>query len=178
LEAEFRRNFAPGLSTGQGGPPADGLLAWAEQIGRIPARAQTLAQWNDLEHDVVLPRVNQVLSALDGALGKSQLGDGWRDFRGRYGEALESLLLAVRHRAAERSRTRVKRIHDALEKHLPESRRNAPLSQKALWVLASTPGVSCVLVGMRSPEYVEDALAMMGWEAVAEPKLVLTSTSA
>ena len=178
LEAEFRRNFAPSLSTGQGGPPAESLLSWAEQLGRIPARAQTLPQWNELEHDVVLPRVNQVLSALDGALGKSQNADAWRDFRGRYGEALEGLLLAVRERAAERSRARVKRIHDALSKHVPEERRDAPLSQKALWTLASTPGVTCVLVGMRAEEYVDDAIAMMSWEPLADPKKALAATSA
>ena len=68
-------------------------------------------------------------------------------------------------------------IHDALEKHLPEARRVAPLSQKALLVLKSTPGVSCVLVGMRSSEYVEDALGMMAWEPLSESKLALASTS-
>ncbi|MEC4674602.1 MAG: hypothetical protein VST68_10470, partial [Nitrospirota bacterium] len=42
------------------------------------------------------------------------------------------------------------------------------LSRKALWTVASTPGVTCVLNGMRSPEYVTDALGILSWEPLAE----------
>ena len=51
-----------------------------------------------------------------------------------------------------------------LDPLLPESRRKESLSRKALWILTSTPGVTCVLNGMRSPAYVDDSLAIMGWE--------------
>ena len=37
------------------------------------------------------------------------------------------------------------------------------------WVLASTPGVSCVLVGMRRPAYVVDAMGILGWEPLQDP---------
>jgi predicted aldo/keto reductase-like oxidoreductase len=37
-----------------------------------------------------------------------------------------------------------------------------------LWVLTSTPGITCVLNGMRSPTYVDDSLAIMGWEPLTE----------
>ena len=30
-------------------------------------------------------------------------------------------------------------------------------------MVASTPGVSCALIGMRRPAYVEDALAVLAW---------------
>ena len=46
------------------------------------------------------------------------------------------------------------------------------MSRKALWVLASTPGVTCVLNGMRSPSYVDDSLAVMGWEPLKEVRQV------
>jgi aryl-alcohol dehydrogenase-like predicted oxidoreductase len=52
-------------------------------------------------------------------------------------------------------------VIEALDPLLPEDRRRDSLSQKALAVLASTPGVTCILVGMRKRSYVEDALAVL-----------------
>jgi len=46
---------------------------------------------------------------------------------------------------------------------LPEGRRGETLSRKAIWIAASTPGVTSVLVGMRRPEYVDDVLAVIEW---------------
>ena len=48
-------------------------------------------------------------------------------------------------------------------------KRSAPLSQKALFVLTRTPGVTCALVGMRQPRYVDDALAALS--ADSEPDI-------
>jgi len=42
------------------------------------------------------------------------------------------------------------------------------LSRKALWILASTPGVSCVLNGMRRPTYVDDSLGILAWPPLDE----------
>jgi predicted aldo/keto reductase-like oxidoreductase len=52
-----------------------------------------------------------------------------------------------------------------LDPLLPEARRKESLSRKALWVLASTPGVTAVLNGMRTRDYVKDSLAILGWES-------------
>jgi uncharacterized protein len=46
------------------------------------------------------------------------------------------------------------------------------LSRKALWVLVSTPRVTCVLNGMRTPAYVEDSLAVLGWTPLTEVRTV------
>ena len=59
---------------------------------------------------------------------------------------------------------------------LPAARRGEPLSRKAIWVLSSTPGVGNVLVGMRRPEYVDDAMAVEAWEPLADPLAVLRRT--
>jgi hypothetical protein len=68
-------------------------------------------------------------------------------------------------------------VSAALDPLLPVDRRGAPLSRKALWVLASTPGVSAVLVGMRRPAYVEDATAILDWPPLAEPRSVYETLS-
>jgi uncharacterized protein len=54
-------------------------------------------------------------------------------------------------------------VTELLDPALPQERRSATTSQKALHVVASAPGVSCVLVGMRRPAYVDDATEVLGW---------------
>jgi hypothetical protein len=61
------------------------------------------------------------------------------------------------------NRGAVWQLSELLDPTLPEESRGEPLSRKALWVLASTPGVSCVLLGMRRPEYVDDAMPVTEW---------------
>ena len=61
------------------------------------------------------------------------------------------------------NRGAVWQLTELLDPALPEESRDEPLSRKALWVLASTPGVSCVLLGMRRPEYVDDAMPVTEW---------------
>jgi aryl-alcohol dehydrogenase-like predicted oxidoreductase len=41
-----------------------------------------------------------------------------------------------------------------------------------LWVIASTPGVTCVLNGMRTGQYVEDSTAILGWNQLSDPEAV------
>ena len=41
-----------------------------------------------------------------------------------------------------------------------------------MWFAASTPGVTCVLNGMRTVEYVRDALGVMEWEPLDDVQQV------
>jgi aryl-alcohol dehydrogenase-like predicted oxidoreductase len=169
LEEEFRRSLAPGIRSASGGPSAQSFFNWAEQLGQLPAQLESLEQWQEIEGGVIGPRVGQVLSALDRAFG-AQPANVWRDWRDRYLPALDGVLRALRRRAADRSRVRSKRLSSVLDPLLPDERRAESLSRKALWALSSTPGVTCVLVGMRQPDYVEDALGMMAWPPAPAPE--------
>jgi len=60
-------------------------------------------------------------------------------------------------------------VSDAIDPLLPGERRGESLSRKALWVLAGTPGVTSILVGMRQPSYVQDAMGILAWPPVLEP---------
>jgi aryl-alcohol dehydrogenase-like predicted oxidoreductase len=63
---------------------------------------------------------------------------------------------------AQRQHPRITReIRAAIEPYLPPSLRNESLSRLALAFVTSTPGVSCVLCGMRNEAYVADALGVM-----------------
>lgn len=70
---------------------------------------------------------------------------------------------ALEEAAAARLRRFTAAIGEAIDPVLPASRRSESLSRKAIWILASTPGVSTVLVGMRREPYVRDAMGVLAW---------------
>jgi hypothetical protein len=111
---------------------------------------------------MIRPRNQQLFRALDDGL-VGEVGEQWQDWRDRYVPELEGLLDAVRAIATERSHREIHPVRQALEAELPEGYHNESLSRLALWTLTSTPGVSSVLVGMRRPTYVDDALGVLEW---------------
>lgn len=169
LEEEYRKDLAPAVQhSGQGMLPGD-FFRWADELGRIRAQVQGLEHWEQIEQQMVAPHVNQVLRALSEAFTGS-VAEQWEAWRDRYVRELLALLRTLHYEAAERSRLRAGEVHRALDPLLPESKRKASLSQKALWVLACTPGVTSVLVGMRSPAYVDDALEVLRWDSLSDPR--------
>jgi aryl-alcohol dehydrogenase-like predicted oxidoreductase len=85
---------------------------------------------------------------------------------------LVALLRTVRREATLKSKGKTQAVTAAIDPLLPEHRRKEPLSRKALWVLISTPGVTSVLNGMRTPAYVEDSLGVLEWEPLGDPRSV------
>jgi uncharacterized protein len=165
LEDEYRKTIAPAIQhSGQGMAPAD-FFQWSHELARVRSQVQGLEHWEQIEHHMIAPHVNQVVQAVTRhAAGKiAELWEAWRE---RYVPELLTLLRGLRREATERSRTNTAAIAAAIDPLLPELRRQESLSRKALWVLTSTPGVTCVLTGMRTPVYAEDALAVLGWEQV------------
>ena len=112
---------------------------------------------------MIAPHVNQVIQAISRHL-TGTAAEQWEAWRDRYLPQLLTLLRELRREATDRSRAKTAAVSAILDPLLPESRRNESLSRKALWVLTSTPGITCVLNGMRSPTYADDSLAIMGWE--------------
>ncbi|MEO6599656.1 MAG: aldo/keto reductase, partial [Polyangiaceae bacterium] len=163
MEREFRETIAPSIELGAG-LEADNLFAWGDRILEIEPRVLSLVQWEEIENHVIAPELGKVLRALDGALS-GELAESFRDFRGRYLRDLDGLFLAMRTKAADRSAGRLRALRTALEPHLDARLRSEPLSRQALSTLRALPGVTCVLLGARSPHYVEDAVA-----ALALPK--------
>ncbi|MFA5027405.1 MAG: aldo/keto reductase [Candidatus Methylomirabilota bacterium] len=168
LETEFRSGIASKLQAPEGTPPAAEWFRWADQLQALPAHLHGLTQWRELEEQMIAPTVGGAVQALDQGLD-GPLAAAWEAWRGRYLPALETLLDAMRVRAARHSQAASNRIAAALNPHLPLARRSEPLSRKALWALASTPGVSCVLLGMRHPSYVADGLEILAWPPHPDP---------
>jgi len=165
LEEEYRKSIAPALQqSGQGMAPAD-FFTWAVELTRVRPQIQGLEHWEQIEHQMIAPHVSQVIQAISRHL-TGTAAEQWEAWRERYVPQLLTLLRGLRREATEQSRAKTASVSAALDPLLPEARRRESLSRKALWVLASTPGVTCVLNGMRSRDYVEDSLAIMGWEPV------------
>ena len=171
LEEEYRNAIAPALQqSGQEMAPDD-YFTWAVELTRVRPQIQGLEHWEQIEHQMIAPHVNQVIQAISRHLtGKA--AEQWEAWRDRYVPQLLTLLRGLRREATERSRAKNASVSAALDPLLPETRRRESLSRKALWVLASTSGVTCVLNGMRSQAYVDDSLAVMGWEPLTGVKQV------
>jgi aryl-alcohol dehydrogenase-like predicted oxidoreductase len=171
LEEEYRSSLAPAVAhSGQGMLPAD-FFRWADELTRIRGQVQGLEHWEQIEQQMIAPHVNQVLRALAEAF-TGTVAEQWESWRDRYVPELLALLRTLHREASEKSRLRSDELHRTLNPLLPDERRTATLSQKALWVLASTPGVTSVLNGMRTPAYVEDALHILRWPPLPDWKPV------
>jgi aryl-alcohol dehydrogenase-like predicted oxidoreductase len=147
--------------------PAD-FFNWAEELAKIREQVQGLEHWEQIEHHMIAPHVNQVLRALSQML-TGDAAERWEEWRDAYVPELLALLKEVRREAAERSRSRSASVTQRLDPLLPAHHGSESLSRKALWVLTSTPGVTCVLNGMRSVPYVEDSIKVMQWEPLSNP---------
>ena len=166
LENEYRRSIAPAIQySDQGTAPAD-FFQWAHELARMRSHIRGLEHWEQIEHHMIGPHVNQVLQHItQHTTGEN--AERWEAWQARYLPELLTLLRGLRREATERSRTISATITAIIDPLLPELRRGESLSNKALWVLTSTPGVTSVLAGMRTPAYVDDALAVLGWSPVA-----------
>jgi hypothetical protein len=171
LEAEYRTGVASHLEAGDGGTAPADFFRLSDELGHIAPQVQGLEHWSALESQRVLPPLAQALQALDRHL-TGDLGEQWHAWRARYVPEIQKTLGAVRRLAAEKSRARAARLEAVIDPLLPPERRKETLSRKALWVVASTPGVSCVLAGMRDPAYVRDALAVASWPPLADSAAV------
>ena len=168
LESEFRRDVASSLQTSEASLPPENLFRWSADLKGASAHVRGLEHWQALESQRILPRLLQVVQVLDEGL-TGRIGETWQAWRSRYLPELQKLLGELRRQAALKSQQAVAGIAAAVDPLLPSERRGESLSRKALWVVASTPGVSCVLNGMRSPGYVDDALGILSWPALPDP---------
>ena len=107
--------------------------------------------------------VSRIAATLDRDL-TDDAGERWASWRQRYFPELNKLLRAMRVASVADANRRGAEVAVQIDPLLADDRKSESLSRKALWIAASTPGVTCVLNGMRTVEYVRDALGIMEWE--------------
>jgi uncharacterized protein YyaL (SSP411 family)/aryl-alcohol dehydrogenase-like predicted oxidoreductase len=167
LEAEYRRSFAPYIRIGEGRVQAEDLFRWSVDLADLPLRLTGLDHWDAIEQQRVLPQLVGIVQALDQAM-EGPMAEAWAAWRDLYLGAVQKLFTELRRQAAEKTRARTEAMAQRIDPLLPAERRGESLSRKALWVVASTPGVSCVLNGMRRLPYVDDALGILPWPPLSD----------
>jgi hypothetical protein len=175
-EAGYREQIASHLEGAEGSVPPDQFFRWGDDLRGVAGHVAGLEHWDALEQQRILPRLLQALEALDRTL-TGPLVETWREWRAGYVPALRAALAAMRARAASKSRERAEGIAHALDPLLPAQMRRETLARKALWVVASLPGVSCVLLGARAPGYVDDAAAVLGWPPLEKAASALAAVA-
>jgi aryl-alcohol dehydrogenase-like predicted oxidoreductase len=83
-----------------------------------------------------------------------------------YQDELNALVEPLQVRATRQSPEIAATIRASLARHLPPALARESLSRIVLDFAASTPGVSCVLCGMRHPTYVDDAVGVLTLPAI------------
>lgn len=149
------RKMARAIAELEGEVQAGGLglaLALNQALGEI----NTETEWHRELSQHLIPFARHALGQAAGAMPDREAFSRWQE---RMIGALNSALEAMGEYFAQAGRPRLDSLHEALIPVVPPELAPAPLAQKAIWILRSLPGVSCVLVGMRREEYVEDCLA-------------------
>lgn len=175
LEDEFRARIAPSLAEEGGGPSTSPVFNWGAELAVNARRFGGLDHWRQAEDHFIRPRLEHLLEHYALHL-VGRVRNDWAAWRARYEPEVDVLLAAVGDLHRREAQGESDRMNAALAPLLPPEWRNAPLSRKAVAALAATPGVHCVLLGMRRDEYVEDALPLLRqplppWDAAAHAAL-------
>ena len=108
----------------------------------------------------VVPEAQRGLTALVGALHQTRDPDQQARIQA-YQDVLNELVEPLQTRATRQDAGIGEQIRMAIQPALPPELSDESLSRIALDFVASSPGVSCVLCGMRHPAYVEDAVGVL-----------------
>lgn len=140
-------------------------IAWAMAIEEYFHQVGDLLQWRD----ILAWRIGPALAALQERfeVAPPETRAWFERYRTATVAMLDSVSRWLEFRASQTSR----RIADALDELAPELRSSDSLSRKVLRLYRSLPGMDCVLVGMRRPEYVDDV--MDGDLGPIEPEVAL-----
>lgn len=157
-EEEFALVYAPRLSVENGVAPPEELLSVSPLLDEFEKRGLDLGTFREVWDDVVEPRRTELLAELREVFDRDadfgRWADGWDRTLLEAASALVGRLLPKEEaRAAELSELVTRDLHESPE---------GTLSQRTLKGLADVPGVTCVLVGMRRPEYVRDVAGAFG----------------
>lgn len=157
-EEEFAQAFAPRLSVEDGVAPPEELIAISPLLTEFEKRGLDLSTFREVWDDVVEPRRTELLAELREVFSRDA------DFR-RWADGWDAAILDAASGLVERllpkESARVAELAEIVTKTLHESPEGT-LSQRTIKGLLDVPGVTSVLVGMRRPEYVRDAVGTFG----------------
>ncbi len=173
LEHDYKQVLGPNIPQPDKGASPLEYFNWAEELERVRASVQNLEHWDQIESQTIAPHVNRVFQQLTQHFtGRKEEEKIWESWRDKYVPELVSLLKVMRMEAAQKSAKKLTGLGQIIDPLLPEDKQKEPFSRKALWTVASTPGVTSVLNGMRHPLYVDDSLTILQWEPLPKPRKI------
>jgi len=149
-------------------------FSWSRQLTNALRDFQNRENWDHIRNEVVLPQVFFYLNYLSEKIGENE---NWSDWADRYARAILAFADNVSQHYDNLAEQRSKKLCHYLDKMNEELHASKTLSQKALRIAAAIPGIYCVLVGMRRPEYVKDAIEAMFQPKISEPEKLLGDIS-
>jgi len=138
--------------------PPEELIAISPLLTEFEKRGLDLSTFREVWDDIVEPRRTELIAELREVFARDAAFRRWADdwdlaLLEAASRLVERLLPKEEARAAELSRIVTRDLHESLE---------GTLSQRTLKGLVDVAGVTCVLLGMRRPEYVRDAVGAFG----------------
>lgn len=133
----------------------------------------SIEHFNDLITQRFVPRIDFLIKFFDEKISSEYI----RDFFGKYIKECYKLLNFVSNYYKLRAEKRSIFINSLINKNLDVKFQNLTLSQKAILLLTSVEGISCVLIGMRKEKYVEDAFKILNEEKITNAELIIKYVS-
>jgi aryl-alcohol dehydrogenase-like predicted oxidoreductase len=162
LETDFSQRFRPAIAA-QLAPDAGPRepFDWATQVRTVLPHLESMDGWLQLVQQQVYPQIQQALTATAQALQGTANLDPLERWTQAYAMALQNLSRAIQEHVADAEYGRALALREKLTALVPPSWTALSLSEMALRAAATVPGVTCVLNGMRRPEYVRDSLGAL-----------------
>jgi hypothetical protein len=171
LEHDYKQVLGPNIPQPEKGASPLEYFNWAEELKRVRESVQNLEHWDQIESQTIGPHVNRTFQLLTQHFtGRKEEEKIWESWRDKYVPELVALLKVMRMEAAQKSAKKLSEIGQVIDPLFPESQRKEPFSRKALWTVASIPGITSVLNGMRHPVYVDDSLTILQLEPLPQPR--------
>jgi len=143
---------------------------WAHILRKNISVVEDLLHWRQVLQFQILPQLKRAIAELS----ELQEADSpeFADWLKRFELREFRLLSAISTWVESQSQLRSQFIGSQLEAQAPDLSTSKTLSQKALRLYLSVPGVDCVLLGMREEKYVRDGMAALSGELRIPPEFV------
>lgn len=129
------------------------LLALGKWLEGQWMNFNSLEEWKDISTTILAPRIQYVFDVLRPIAKENK---PVFEFLSTYAESADEVMEHINNFYSTQANERAAKIHRAVDALIPVDYKELSLSQKAVLLIRSIPGVSSVLVGMRSEEYVDD----------------------
>ena len=160
LEKEFSVGIGTAIDDGSGN--VQNMFQFSQPLSRLSEHISDVMQWDEYVSRVFGPQLSQRINELEQGL-QGPILSAWHFWLDRYVEALSKLSDGYRAQCAKHTMRRARKINKRVARFVPREFQGKPLSQKSVALVKALDGVTTVLVGMRTPAYVNDTMETLYW---------------